>query len=106
MLSSTYHFWGVHNLYHTKSANSILESKAKLVGFFLFSFFVFRFSFFVIRFSIFDFVIRFSLFFFRFSLFVFCYSKSGPVSYFDIGTEANFSIFIFKILFDIRTGAE
>ena len=116
MLSSTYHFWGVHNLHQAKSANSILESKVKLVCFFLFhfslfvfhfSFFVIRFSFFVIRFcysfftfglSLFAFRIHFSLLFFHFSLFVCWHSKLGRVLYFDIGTEAKYSIFTFKIL--------
>ena len=110
MLSSTYHFWGVHNLYQAKSAKLNIgeQSKVGLFFFFLFSLFVFHLSFFVFRFSLFDFVIhfqfwsftfciRFSFFSFRFSFF--WHSKSGPVSYFDIQTEAEYTIFTFKILF-------
>ena len=68
-----YPFWGVHNLYQAKSANSILESKVKLVCFFLFLFSLFVFSFFVIRFRYSFFTFGLSLFAFHicFSLFVF-----------------------------------
>ena len=73
MLSSTYHFWGVHNPYQAKSAISILESKVKLVCFsfliFRFSFFIFRFSLFVIRYSILLCVFHFLFFAFHFSFF-------------------------------------
>ena len=95
MLSSTYHFWEVHNLYQAKSANSILESKVKFVCFsffifdFHFSFFVFRYSFLIFRYSISLFVFHFwfnafhfsYLFFaFRFSFFFFRFLtlKIGP----------------------------
>ena len=72
-------------MYQAKSANSILESKVKLVCFsffifhfsifiFRFSFFVFHYSFFVFHFSLFDFVIRFSHYFFCFFTFHFLYS--------------------------------
>ena len=104
-------------MYQAKSANSILESKVKLVCFsffiFRFSFFVFHFSFFNIRFSFF--VIRFcysffTLIFFHFSFFVFIFHFSFFVFHFsffeiqnlaksDIETEAKYSIFTFKILF-------
>ena len=109
MLSSTYHFWGVHNLYEAKSAKLILESNVKLLFFlfsffsFCFSFFVFRYSFFAFRFSLFDFVIRF--FTFGFSLFVFRFFfgfltfKIELSVIFDIPTDAEYSIYTFKILF-------
>ena len=79
MLSSTYHFWGVHNLYQAKSAKLNIgeQSKVGLFFFFRFSLFVFHLSFslFVFRFSLFDFVIRFSLLVFHlsYSLFVFLF---------------------------------
>ena len=101
MLSSTYQFWGVHNLYQAKSAKLNIgeQSKVGLFFFFLFSLFgflfiFFRYSFFAFRYSIslfvfhfwsFTFRIRFSFFSFRFSFF--WHSKSGPVSYFDVQTE-------------------
>ena len=66
MLSSTYHFWGVHNLYQALSAKVILESKLKLV---CFSFFIFRFSLLIFHYSFFAF--HFSLFIFVF--FAFCF---------------------------------
>ena len=122
MLSSTYHFWGVHNLYQAKLANSILESKVKLVCFsffiFRFSFFIFRFSLFVFRFLLFDFVIRFSLLVFRFLLFVFHFSFFVfHFSFFDIQNRAEYCILTLELrqnivslhlksYFDIRTGAE
>ena len=61
MLSSTYHFLGVHNLYQAISdkLNIGEQSKVGLFFFFLFSLFVFHLSLFVFRFSLFDFVIRF-----------------------------------------------
>ena len=126
MLSSTYHFWGVHNLYQAKSAKLNIgeQSKVGLFFFFLFSLFVFYLSFFVIRFSLF--VIRFLYSFFtfglspfvsafRFSLFVFhFFDVQNPIlkfkigrniafwhskSYFDIWTGAEYRILTFKILF-------
>ena len=68
MLSSTYHFWGVHNLHQAKSAKLNIgeQSKVGLFFFFLFSHFVFHLSFFVIRFSLS--VIRFRYSFFTFGL--------------------------------------
>ena len=68
MLSSTYHFWGVHNLHQAKSAKLNIGDKSKvgLFFFFLFSLFVFHLSFFVIRFLLF--VIRFRYSFFTFGL--------------------------------------
>ena len=88
MLSSMYHFWGVHNLYQAKLAKLNIGEQGK-VGLFIFfrfslfvfclslfvicfSLFIFRFSFFVIRFSLFVFTFRFfySFFTFRFSLFL------------------------------------
>ena len=106
MLSSTYHFWGVHNLYQLNRPNSIV--KLVCFSFFAFCFFFifFRYSFFAFRYSIslfvihfwsFTFCIRFSFFSFRFSFF--WHSKSGPVSYFDIQTEVEYTILTFKILF-------
>ena len=116
-LSSTYHFWGVHNPYKAKSANSILESKVKLVCFsffhFRFSFFIFRYWFFVIRFqysffdfgfSLFTFPIRFLLFIFVFHFLFFDVQNRASIvssngrrplllSYFDIRSEAEYSIF-------------
>ena len=88
MLSSTYHFWGVHNLYQAKSAKLNIgeQSKVGLFFFFLFSLFVFYLSFFVIRFSLF--VIRFLYSFFTFGL-------SPFVSAF------RFSLFVFHF-FDIQ----
>ena len=91
MLSSMYHFWGVHNLYQAKSAKLNIgeQSKIGLFFFFLFSllFFIYFFSLFVFRFSLFDFVIRFSLlvfhllyplFVFLFLFFIFLTFKIGP----------------------------
>ena len=117
MLSSKYHFWGVHNLYQVKSANSILESKVKLV---CFSFFIFRFSFFAFCFLLFDFVIHFSLLFFPFLQFVFVFIFSFfdfHFSFFDIQNWAEYHILTLdlrqnivfshlKFYFDIQTGAE
>ena len=105
MLSSMYHFWGVHNLYQAKSANSILESKGKLVcfSFFHFSFFVicFRYSISLFVFHFWFFPIRFSysFFAFRWHFTFFLHSKSGQKSYFDIRSEVEYSIFTLKILF-------
>ena len=89
MLSSTYHFWGVHNVYQAKSAKLNIgeQSKVGLFFFFRFLFFIYLFSLFVFRFSLFDFVIRFSLlvfhllyplFVFLFSFFIFLTFKIGP----------------------------
>ena len=100
-------------MYQAKSAKLNIgeQSKVGLFFFFLFSLFVFHLSFFVIRFSLFVIQFRYSFFTFglspfvsafRFSLFVFhffLHSKSGPVSYFDIQTEVEYTIFTFKILF-------
>ena len=112
MLSSTYHFWGVHNLNQAKSTKLNIGEQSKIGLFFFFrflfcfSFISFRYSFFAFRYSIsffvfhfwsFTFCIRFSFFFSRFSFF--WHSKSGPVSYFDIQTEVEYTIFTFKILF-------
>ena len=99
-------------MYQAKSAKLNIGERGK-VG--LFFFFVFRFSLFIFRyiFSLFDFVISFSLLVFRFSFFVFVFrfsfftflfflflpSKSGEILYFDIQTEAKYSIFTFKTLF-------
>ena len=103
-----YYFWGVHNLYQAKSAKLNIgeQSKVGLFVFFRFSLFVFHLSFFVIRFfafrySFFTFGFSPFVFIFRFSLFVFHFLtfKIGRVSYFDIQTEAEYSIFTFKILF-------
>ena len=129
MLSSKYLFWGVHNPYQAKSANSILESKVKLVCFsffifrFSFLFFFIRFTFFIIRFCYLFFTFGFSLFvfFFHFSFFIFHFSFFGIQnqaknriltlelrqnivflhlkSYFDIHTGAEYRILTFKILF-------
>ena len=51
MLSSTYHFWGVHNLYQANLAKLNLgeQGKVGMFFFFRFSLFAFRFSFFVFR---------------------------------------------------------
>ena len=107
MLSSTYHFWGVHNLYQAKSAKLNIgeQSKGGLFFFFRFLFFIYLFSLFVFRFSLFDFVIRFFdiqnraqyriLTFKLRSNILFLHSKS----YFDIQTGAEYRILIFKILF-------
>ena len=110
MLSSTYHFWGVHNLYQAISAKLNIGDQSKVGLFFFFrfcfSFIFFRYSFFAFRYSIslfvfhfwsFTFRIHFSFFSFRFSFFY--HSKSGPVSYFDIQTEVEYTIFTIKILF-------
>ena len=108
MLSSTYHFWGVHNLYQAKLANSILERKVKF--FFLFSLFVFRYSFFVIPF-------HYSFFYFWF--FALCFSFlffTFRFSFFDIQNWAEYHILTFQLrpnvvflhsksYFDIQTGA-
>ena len=110
MLSSTYHFWGVHNLNQAKSANSILESKVKLLFFLFtcfairFSSFIFRFSLFAFRFSLFDFVIRFSLLVFRYSLFVFVFLFLFFVfrfSLFDILNRAEYRILTFELRMNI-----
>ena len=120
MLSSMYHFWGVHNLYQAKSAKLNIgeQSKVGLFFFFLFSLFVFHLSFFIIRFSLFVIRFRYSFFTFglspfvsafRFSLFVF--------HFFDIQNRAQYRILTFKLrsnilflhsksYFDIQTGAE
>ena len=47
MLSSMYHFWGVHNLYQANLAKLNIGEQGK-VG----MFFSFRFSFFIFRFSL------------------------------------------------------
>ena len=112
MLSSTYHFWGVHNLYQAKLANSILESKVKLVCF-SFSFFAFHYSLFIFHYSILLFVFHFWFFSFciRFSLFV------SHFTFFDIQNRAEYCILTLdlrqnivflhlKSYFGIRTGAE
>ena len=74
MLSSTYHFWGVHNLYQAKSAKLNIGEQSK-VGLFLFRFslFVFHLSFFVIRFLLFVIPFRYWFFTFVFSPFVFAF---------------------------------
>ena len=120
MLSSTYHFWGVHNLYQAISAKLNIgeQSKVGLFFFLLFPLFVYHLSFFVIRFSLFVIRFRYSFFTFdlspfvsafRFSLFVF--------HFFDIKNRAQYRILTFKLrsnilflhsksYFDIQTGAE
>ena len=115
MLSSTYHFWGVHNLYQAKSAKLNIGEQSKVGWFFFFLFrflfFIYLFSLFVFRFSLFDFVIRFSLLVFHllYPLFVF--------HFFDIQNRAQYRILTFKLrsnilflhsksYFDIQTGAE
>ena len=120
MLSSTYHFWGVHNLYQAKSAKLNIgeQSKVGLFFFFSFSLFVFHLSFFVIRFSLFVIRFRYSFFHFwsftfriRFSFFSFLFH------FFDIQNRAQYCILTFKLrsnilflhsksYFDIQTGAE
>ena len=117
MLSSTYHFWGVHNLYQAKYSKLNIgeQSKVGLFFFFRFLFFIYLFSLFVFRFSLFDFVIRFSLLVFHLSypLFVFLFS----FFIFDIQNRAQYRILTFKLrsnilylhsksYFDIQTGAE
>ena len=95
MLSSTYHFWGVHNLYQTKSAKLNIgeQSKVGLFFFFLFSLFVFHLSFFVIRFSLFVIRFRYSFFTFGLSPFVSAFRFSLFVFYFfDIQNRAQYRI--------------
>ena len=113
MLSSTYHFLGVHNLYQAKSAKLNIGEQGKVGLFFLFhysffsfhfSLFVFHFWFFVFRFSYSFFAFRFLVFTFRFPFFFDIqnwaeYLPYFSLSYFDIRYEAEYSIFTFKILF-------
>ena len=122
MLSSTYHFWGVHNLYQAKSAKLNIGEQSK-VGLFLFYFLFFRFLFFIYLF----YVIRFSLFVIRFRYSFFTFGVSPFVSafpfsffvfhFFDILNRAQYRILTFKLrpnilflhsksYFDIQTGAE
>ena len=84
MLSSTYHFWGVHNLYQAKSAKLNIGEQSEVGLFFFFrlcfSFIFFRYSFFAFRYSISLFVFHFWSFTFciRFSFFIFLTFKIGP----------------------------
>ena len=91
MLSSTYHFWGVHNLYQAKSAKLNIGKQSKVGLFFLFRFSLFVFHFFDIQnraqYRILTFKLRSNI--------LFLHSKS----YFDIQTGAEYRILIFKILF-------
>ena len=129
MLSSTYHFWGVHNLYQAISAKLNIWEQGKVGLFFLFHYsfflFIFRYSFFTFGFSLFVFHIRFSIFVFWFPLFVFRFltykigQSTYPIfsyhiltfdmrpnivflhskSYFDIWIGTKYCISTFKILF-------
>ena len=84
MLSSTYHFWGVHNLYQAKSAKLNIGEQSEVGLFFFFrlcfSFIFFHYSFFAFRYSISLFVFHFWSFTFciRFSFFIFLTFKIGP----------------------------
>ena len=120
MLSSTYHFWEVHNLYQAKSAKLNIgeQSKVGLFFFFLFSLFVFHLSFLVIRFLLFVIRFRYSFFTFGLSPFISAFGFSLFVfHFFDIQNRAQYRILTFKLrskilflhsksYFDIQTGAE
>ena len=120
MLSSTYHFWGVHNLYQAKSAKLNIGEQSKVGLFFFFSFFAFCFSFIFFRYSFFAFRYSISLFVFHFWSFTFCICFSFfsfRFSFFDIQNWAQYRILTFKLrsnilflrsksYFDIQTGAE
>ena len=88
MLSSTYHFWGVHNLYQANSAKLNIGEQGKVGLFFLFhySFFSFHFSLFVFVFHFWFLAFRFSYSFFAFRFLVFTFR----FPFFDIQNRAEY----------------
>ena len=122
MLSSKYHFWGVHNLCQAKSAKLNIgeQGKVGLFFFFLFSFYVFHFSLFVFHYSFFSF--RFWLFIFQFWFFALSFwlfvfrsltFKIGlstypffPYCILTFELRPNIVFLHSKSYFDIKTGAE
>ena len=100
MLSSTYQFWGVHNLYQAKLAKLNIGEQSKVGLFFFVSFFAFCFSFIFFRYSFFAFHYSISLFVFHFFVFHLSYSLfilRFSFFIFDIQNRAEYRILTFKL---------